>query len=474
MTQIRLNGTTCLLNPIRIDPILLMAQPEVIGKILQSWEAGLSECCDANFEAVFMRDKKRSQLRYGVSTDESDGHLTDALFKVTGIRSLENLSAKVEHIINKSFFPSATLRMEEVEIYIFSESFATCEWQVIAPPDFSLDQTPTLVDIENLMNEVSLAVTESLQALKFFERILEAIRQQDQQGIGKKQISLIRASHFTDIEHFLKKFDPKTGEKSVDGKLGTELMWTSRMVVADHALSKAAHARLVAGNEGIAIAIEGGHELCLTPAWGTSLLEGAENAAAYQDVTRIRRKLQAMYAVADNYNHSISELYFGVLAGGARISKALEAAIEACKTHLQQTLLIREDAGIGLQGWKRETYDAYLSLWKFDAHLGRAIKKVDLAMECVHTLRLRKSEYIQTIFRKILGSLAGLEILSLLMHTFEYAHSEHYESQLSWGILHILRFHGDPDAALTVMFVVLGVIAFGLLFSEGKATSHGE
>jgi len=109
---------------------------------------------------------------------------------------------------------------------------------------------------------------------------------------------------------------------------------------------------------------------------------------------------------------------------------------------------------MGLQGWKKECFLAYMKLWEIESYIHTTISKVDTARDIVDTIREKQRNIVQNQIKKILAAFGLIEALGVITELTEYAHSRAYQSSLRWGILHFLA-HVRPDFILSISSLLL-------------------
>ena len=461
---------TCFRSPLNCDTAFLLSDPEGACVFLERVQAVLEEQSVGRVEVVFNQTKRKAKWRYATSEDDDDSVLLDPLLRISNLQIPAATRFRIEDAIKASEFPTSLFSEHSVELYVYDNLFGMLEW------DFTLrclGRDITAADrseIELLIHTISVELMEAITQTDIFSQIhaaaastlpIKALR-----GRRFGPLYLEREQDYIDL--LVRNKETKvTARRPV---IVPSILWTARLYIWPHGgVSQEQKQFLLAllHKDTVCVSASNCRIYC---AWGSSAVasDTEVDEGVVERISAIRRELQYIFAVTNEYAKKTGNAYFRSLGGLVRRGTDVSDWLESAKTHLSQMLYICKDRDMGLQGWKSECFVAYMRLWKVEPYIVTTINKVDTARNLVDAMRARQGSRMQKQIKNILAALGLMEALGVITEITEYSHSPDYRPSTTWGILRV--FHSwRPDVTISVAallilsFLVVAILYIGTL-----------
>lgn len=460
--------STCFRSPLNCDTAFLLSDPESAHIFLERVRADLEERAVGEVDVVFNQAKRDAKWRYATSEDDDDSVLLDPLLRINNMRIPTAALFRIEGIITASDFPSSTFEGRSIDLYVYDNLFGVLEWDFTlgcAGGEITASQRSK---IELLLHAISVELMEAIIRIAIFTQIQEAAASalaiQAVKGRTSGPLYLERDRDYVDL--LVRKKETKAMARLP--VIVPSILWTARLYLwPQSGMDQERQSLLPALLHKDTSCVTFGNSRIYC-AWGSSAIasDGAPDEAITQAVAEIRRELQYIFAVTNEYAKRTGSAYFRSLSGLARGGTDVSDWLESAKTHLSQMLYICKDRDMGLQGWKSECFVAYMRLWKIEPYIETTVSKVDTARDLVDTIRAKQSGRMQRQIKNILAAFGLMEALGVITELAEYAHSARYHPSGNWGILRIFRYWG-PDATITVAALsMLSFLVVAVLYAE--------
>ncbi len=460
---------TCFRSPLNCDTAFLLSEPESARIFLGRVQADLAEKGVDNVDVVFNQAKRDAKWRYASSEDDDDSVLLDPLLRINNLKIPPASLFRIEDAITASNFPTSIFQERSISLYVYDNLFGILEW------DFTLDcvergiTTADKSAIELLLHAISVELMEAIIQIEIFGQIHEAAAGLPTKAVRGQKHGLLYLEKDQDYVDLLirKKETKATARLPV---ITPSILWTARLYVWPHSGMDQEQKQFLPAllhKDTICVGVGGCRIYC---AWGSGAIasDAEVDERVVQTVAGIRRELQYIFAVTNEYAKRTGSAYFRSLGGLARGGADVSDWLESAKTHLSQMLYICKDRDMGLQGWKSECFVAYMRLWKIEPYIATTINKVDTARNLVETIRAKQGGRMQRQIKNILAALGLMEALGVITELAEYSHSPGYRPSTNWGILRVFH-HWRPDATISVAallmlsFLVVAILYMGNL-----------
>jgi hypothetical protein len=461
---------TCFRSPLNCDTAFLLSDPESARIFLERVRAVLEEQGIGSVDVVFNQAKREAKWRYATSEDDDDSVLLDPLLRISNLQIPAATVFRIEGIITASEFPASMFHDRSIDLYIYDNLFGILEW------DFTLGcagREITAADrpaIELLLHAISVELMEAITQIDIFSQIhaaaVVALPIKALKGRKLGPLYLEREQDYVDL------LVRKKETKATSGLpvIVPSILWTARLYVWPHGGVDQEQKQFLPAllhKDTICVGAGGCRIYC---AWGSGAIasDTEVDERVMQAVAGIRRELQYIFAVTNEYAKRTGSAYFRSLAGLTRRGTEVSDWLESAKTHLSQMLYICKDRDMGLQGWKSECFVAYMRLWKVEPYIATTVNKVDTARNLVETIRAKQGSRMQRQIKNILAALGLMEALGVITEITEYSHSPGYRPSATWGILRVFHYW-RPDATISVAallilsFLVAAILYIGTL-----------
>lgn len=459
---------TCFRSPLNCDTAFLLSDPESAHIFLERVGAALEAEGVGDVDVVFNQAKRDAKWRYATSEDDDDSVLLDPLLRIRHLKIPAGTLLRIESVITASEFPTSMFQEGSISLYVYDNLFGMLEW------DFTLgcagrDITEALRSrVELLLHAISVELIEAITRIEVFHQIEEAaagaLPTKAVRGRKRGPLYLERERDYVDL--LVRKEETKAMAQSPI--IEPSILWTARLYIWGDSAVDQERSHLVPAllHKDTSCVTAGGSRIYC--AWGSSAIasDGPVDDAIAQAVGGIRRELQYIFAVTNEYAKKTGSAYFRSLGGLAKGGTDVSDWLESAKTHLSQVLYICKDRDMGLQGWKSECFVAYMRLWKVEPYITTTISKVDTARDLVETIRAKQSGRMQRQIKNILAAFGLIEALGVITELTEYAHSASYHPSTPWGILRVFRYI-SPDVTISVAaLLMLSFFVIAIRYTE--------
>ncbi len=460
--------STCFRSPLNCDTAFLLSDPESARIFLERVRADLEEQGAGDVDVVFNQAKRDAKWRYSTSEDDDDSVLLDPLLRISNLRIPAATLFRIEGAITTSEFPTSMFQGRSVSLYVYDNLFGMLEW------DFTLGCAGREITaaersaIELLLHAISVELMEAIAQIEIFSQIHQAaagaLPTKAIRGRKRGLLYLERERDYVDL--LVSKKETKAAARLP--VIVPSVLWTARLYVwSDSRIDEERAHWLPALLPKDTNCVSAGSSRIYC-AWGSSAIasDDAVDEAITQALAGIRRELQYIFAVTNEYAKRTGSAYFRSLGGLARGGTDVSDWLESAKTHLSQMLYICKDRDMGLQGWKSECFVAYIRLWKVESYIATTISKVDTARDLVDTIRAKQGGRMQRQIKNILAAFGLMEALGVITELAEYAHSASYHPSTNWGILRVFRYWG-PDVTISVAaLLMLAFLVVAILYAK--------
>ena len=467
MGGIIIKCSTCFRSPLNSDTGFLLSEAAKARTYLEELRARLDADGLKGVEVVFSRAEGEAKGRYATSDDDDDSMLLDPLLCIRSLTLAKESNAAICGIISASQFPDSILHDNSISLYLYDNLFGILEW------DFALRHAELVIapekrsSIEQLLHDISLAMMKAVNETGIFAKVHDAATTIALKADNGRKPDFFRLEREQDYVNLL----VRKKETRVTKRLPVitpNVLWTARLYIWSQVNSEEEKNRLLAAllhSDLVRIAVGGSEIYC---AWGSSAIASHTRVddGILDSVARIRRELQYIFSMTNEYAKKTGKIYFRFLDGFQDEAESAADWLESARTHLHQILYICKDRDMGLQGWKSECFATYMRLWKVEPYIATTISKVDTAGTLVETLRIKQSHRMQRQIKNILAAFGLMEALGVITELTEYSHSTDYRSKGSLGILRILH-EWRPDTTITVAAVFLTVfLIIAILYAD--------
>ncbi len=461
---------TCFRSSLNCDTAFLLSDPESAGIFLERVRTDLEEQGVGSVDVVFNHAKRVAKWRYATSDDDDDSVLLDPLLRISNLRIPAATVFRIEGTITASEFPASIFHERSLELYVYDNLFGMLEWDFTlgcAAREITAAKRPA---IELLLHAISVELMEAITQTDIFSQIhaaaASALPVKALRGRRLGPLYLEREQDYVDL--LVRKKETKAATRLP--VIVPSILWTARLYIWPHGgVSQEQKQFLPALLHKDTVRVDAGDSRIYC-AWGSSAIASDTeiDAGSIQALAGIRRELQYIYAVTNEYAKRTGNAYFRSLGGLVQTGTDVSDWLESAKTHLSQMLYICKDRDMGLQGWKSECFVAYMRLWKVEPYIATTISKVDTARNLVAAIRAKQGSRMQRQIKNILAALGLMEALGVITEITEYSHSPGYRPSADWGILRVFHYW-RPDATISVAgllilsFLVAAVLYIGNL-----------
>lgn len=454
MASILVKCGTCFRSPLNCNTGFLLSEADKARIYLEGVRANLAAQDIGVVDVVFSHAQGETKGRYATSDDDDDSLLLDPLLCIRHLTLPTASSARIRDIVSASQFPTSALHEHGISLYLYDNLFGIIEW------DFLLESTEQAIVardrpfIETLLHSISLELMESITQTGIFAKVHEAAAAVPRADSGQKP-DFLRLERERDYVNLLVRKKETKAVKRLP-VIAPSVLWTARLYVWSRVESEEDRQRLLAAllhSETSRVVVGNCQVYC---AWGSSAIASDTDVdeGIIDSVAGIRRELQYIFAMTNEYAKRTSKTYFRFLDGFRGNGDGAAEWLEGAKTHICQILYLCKDRGMGLQGWRSECFSAYMRLWKIEPYIETTISKVDTAGALVETLRVKQSSRMQRQIKNILAAFGLMEALGVITELTEYSHRTGYRPKANWGILWVLHQWG-PDTIISATAVFL-------------------